>query len=65
MNSCPAQRNSFEPSLLEMSGKNPVPLILERMDSTESLVVSKGCRFLGACVDQAHYRRCTWDTEAP
>ncbi len=48
-----------------MSSKNTVPLILETTSDSVEFMRSRGCRFLGACVDEAHYHRCTWDTEAP
>jgi hypothetical protein len=66
MNSCRAQR-SFSDLLCfeEMSSKNTVPLILETTSDSVESMRSKGYRFLGACIDHAHYHRCIWDTEAP
>lgn len=48
-----------------MSTKHTVPLILETTSDSVESMQSKGFRLLGACIDEAHYQRCTWDTEAP
>lgn len=42
-----------------MSTKHTVPLILETTSDSVESMRSKGFRFLGACIDEPHYQRCT------